>query len=115
MEDREQIREREIFVDEQAHRGELYRYVRVDAARADRGEELEVGVARSGGFLARRDVFAQEVERGGHPPRVDAGDGVHRLIDRLAGDEPLGEEEEPLLEHPGPDHVEDSHEPAASA
>ena len=111
-----EVLEREVFVDQQTHRGQLHRDVRLDAARADRVEQLEVGVARPFGLGARRVTSSPRKSSVALIPcALSAATASIAWADGLAGDEPLREEEEALLERGGLDNVEDCHGPAASA
>ena len=89
----------ERFVEEQAHRGELHRDVRGDAALADGVEHLEVRVARTQRAVTREDVFAEEIQRRGHSLGVERANDLERAGDRLARHEAAREEVELLLEH----------------
>jgi len=81
----------EILGQIETHRGELDRYVRVEPPLANPVEHVQVLTPPGPRFGLGVNALAEEIERGRDPFGVERDDRVEHLLQRLAGDESLGE------------------------
>ena len=82
---------RQLFVDVEAHVGQLQAHVRFELVGRDLVEQLVIELSAGARFLNVGDVLAQVVDADGDSPLVQFGGHADRVFDLVAGYEPAGD------------------------
>jgi hypothetical protein len=104
LDDRKEVLQREALVEQQPHRRQLDRNVRIDAGGADRIEHFEVNLALTQGGATLEHVFAQVIERCRHAAGIELAYDANGGVDGFARNETPREKVKILLKHWGLKH-----------